>query len=70
MFCTEEKRLRTLYDDALRRWAQFGIELGAFTSPQIDEIFQVFIDQKNEARNRLLLHRRNCSRCELSDEFS
>jgi hypothetical protein len=67
MECFEHIQLRQHYEAALRHWEHVillpGTEVNSTTARLATEIMQKALQERNEAGNRMFLHKRTCWVC-------
>jgi hypothetical protein len=65
MTCTEKIRLQQLYEVSFRRWAQIAASSQLFgqSTYLTNDVRQRVLDDRNAAKDRLLMHQQNCKAC-------
>lgn len=65
MACLERIRLQQLYEDWVRRWVQVhtSSQLVGQSMYMTEDVQRRVLSERNAARNRLAMHRENCTKC-------
>ena len=63
MECPEQLRLEQLYEAALRRWAHFSVLTRGEGTYLAEEIQRRVLEERDEAKERLRVHRKHCPIC-------
>jgi hypothetical protein len=66
MACQERLRLELVYEESIRRWAevQATAQLWLLSTTMSDLVLKDALSEREAAKNRLLMHKQNCKRCD------